>query len=167
MLLSIFLLCVCPCIRLQKRAVLFILYSPYQYPSIYIDFVCIYLYQVSISIATRLSIHLVFVSILEPVNHPVLARTLSARTDQTNSTRLYILLAVSFLGIIIVLSAVFVLLRRRKIYGGFYLFSQPPDPDYFRDIDPSRALIEQTNGLPYDPVWEFPRKRIRLRKFLI
>lgn len=47
------------------------------------------------------------------------------------------------------------------------MFSQPPDPDYLRDIDPSRALIEQTNGLPYDPVWEFPRKKIRLRELLL
>ena len=101
------------------------------------------------------------------MSNPVFVRTFLARTDQTDSTRLYILLAVSFLGIIIVLSTAFVLLRRRKIYGGFYLFSQPPDHDYFRDIDPSRALIEQTAGLPYDPVWEFPRKRIRLRKYFI
>ena len=79
---------------------------------------------------------------------------------------LYVLLAVSFLTTLVFICVAFVLMRRKKIYGGFYLFSQPPDPDYLRNIDPSRALIEQSNGLPYDPVWEFPRKRIRLRELL-
>jgi len=91
------------------------------------------------------------------------AKSSFIRKDEGESeTRLYILVATSFVFIIVVIAFGFILLRRRKIYGGFYLFSQPPDPDYLRDIDPARALIEQTNGLPYDPVWEFPRKRIKL-----
>ena len=93
------------------------------------------------------------------------AKSSFIRKDEGESeTRLYILVATSFVFIIVVIAFGFILLRRRKIYGGFYLFSQPPDPDYLRDIDPARALIEQTNGLPYDPVWEFPRKRIKLRE---
>ncbi|XP_065058255.1 fibroblast growth factor receptor 3-like [Rhopilema esculentum] len=87
------------------------------------------------------------------------ARSPNGKDKHTNS---YILLAVVFLSTLLIVVGVFVLLRRKKIYGGFYLFTAPPNPDHLRNIDPARALIDQTNGLPYDPVWEFPRKRIRL-----
>ena len=89
------------------------------------------------------------------------AHSPNGKDKHTNS---YILLAVVFLSTLLIVVGVFVLLRRKKIYGGFYLFTAPPNPDHLRNIDPARALIDQTNGLPYDPVWEFPRKRIRLRK---
>lgn len=108
-----------------------------------------------------------YFSFFEEMTNQMLAKSaIPLETTSNRRENLYILLAVSFVAIIVLIAVVFVLMRRRKIYGGFYLFSQPPDPDYLRDIDPRRALIEQTNGLPYDPVWEFPRKRIRLREYI-
>ena len=68
----------------------------------------------------------------------------------------------SVIAILLLSCLVLALYRRKKIYGGFYIFKEPPSPDYFRNLDPSMALIEQTNKLPYDLAWEFPRKRIRL-----
>eukprot|EP00794_Sanderia_malayensis_P007017 gene7017-7802_t len=84
------------------------------------------------------------------------------KVEKQNGTYLYIISGVVFLVILLFVLASFLLLRRRKIYGGFYIFSQPPLADYFSEIDPQQALIEQTTGLPYDPVWEFPRKRVKL-----
>ena len=82
-------------------------------------------------------------------------------------TKLYVVVATSFMLILFIICAVFLLLRRKKIYGGFYIFSQPPSPDHLSRIDPTQALIEQTNGMPYDAVWEFPRKRIRLCMYIL
>ena len=86
----------------------------------------------------------------------------AAPRNYDKHTKLYVVLATSFMLTLFIICAVFLLFRRKKIYGGFYIFSQPPNPDHLSRIDPTQALIEQTNGMPYDPVWEFPRKRIRL-----
>ena len=58
-----------------------------------------------------------------------------------------------------------ILYRRKKLYGGFYIFTLPPAPDYIKKLDPGKSLIEQTHKLPYDPEWEFPRERLKLGKF--
>ncbi len=94
------------------------------------------------------------------------SRSTKSKEDHSKRIQLYVISGATFLFVLFVVCIVFLLLRRRKIYGGFYIFQQPPSPDHFSEIDPQRALIEQTNGLPYDPVWEFPRKRVKLRKFI-
>ena len=62
--------------------------------------------------------------------------------------------------IILLISAV--LYHRKKKYGGFYILTLPPPPDYIKKLDPERSLLEQTNKLPYDAQWEFPRERIQM-----
>ncbi|CAB4004164.1 vascular endothelial growth factor receptor 2-like [Paramuricea clavata] len=59
-----------------------------------------------------------------------------------------------------VVVACFVLYRRKKIYGGFYLFSYPPLLDYMETIDRNGNIQEQLRRLPFIPEWEFPRERI-------
>ncbi|XP_046852604.1 fibroblast growth factor receptor 1-like isoform X2 [Xenia sp. Carnegie-2017] len=49
---------------------------------------------------------------------------------------------------------------RKKIYGGFYLLSYPPMPDYIEKIDMNGNIQEQIQKLPFIPEWEFPRERI-------
>ena len=65
----------------------------------------------------------------------------------------------SFL-LLLLLLIIFVLYRRKKRYGGFFIFTLPPSPDYIMKLDPERSLLEQTNKLPYDAQWEFPRERL-------
>ena len=68
---------------------------------------------------------------------------------------------------IIVVVAGFVLYRRKKIYGGFYLFSYPPLPDYIEIINRNGNIQEQIQQLPFIPEWEFPRERISFgRQFI-
>ena len=66
---------------------------------------------------------------------------------------------------IIVVVAGFVLYRRKTIYGGFYLFSYPPLPDYMGIIDRNGNIQEQLQKLPFIPEWEFPRERISFGKY--
>ena len=54
----------------------------------------------------------------------------------------------------------YVLYKRKKIYGGFYLFSFPPMPDYIEMLDMKKDIREQIHKLPFIPEWEFPRDRI-------
>ena len=54
----------------------------------------------------------------------------------------------------------FVLYKRKKLYGGFYLFSHPPLPDYIEMLDVNKDIHEQIHKLPFIPEWEFPRERI-------
>ncbi|CAB3981076.1 vascular endothelial growth factor receptor 2-like [Paramuricea clavata] len=67
---------------------------------------------------------------------------------------------------ITVIVAGFVLYRRKKIYGGFYLFSYPPLPDYMGIIDRNGNIHEQLQKLPFIPEWEFPRERISFAREL-
>ena len=50
------------------------------------------------------------------------------------------------------------------MYGGFYIFTLPPMPDYIKKLDPGKPLLEQTHKLPYDTEWEFPRDRLQIGK---
>jgi hypothetical protein len=67
------------------------------------------------------------------------------------------------ISMIIVVVAGFVLYRRKKIYGGFYLFSYPPLPDYIEIINRNGNIQEQLQQLPFIAEWEFTRERINMR----
>ena len=54
-----------------------------------------------------------------------------------------------------------VLYKRKKIYGGLYLFSYPPQPDYMEILDLNGNIKEQAQKLPFIPEWEFPKERIK------
>ena len=69
-------------------------------------------------------------------------------------------IACSSVLILLLLLIIFILYRRKKLYGGFFIFTLPPSPDYIMKLDPGRSLLEQTNKLPYDAQWEFPRERL-------
>ena len=69
-------------------------------------------------------------------------------------------IGVSSVLILLLLFIIFVLYRRKKRYGGFFIFTLPPPPDYIMKLDSERSLLEQTNKLPYDARWEFPRERL-------
>ena len=69
-----------------------------------------------------------------------------------------------FIVAIVILVAV-VLYKRKKAYGGFYILTLPPLPDYIKKLDPHTPLTEQTNKLPYDAEWEFPRTRLKFCKY--
>ena len=60
----------------------------------------------------------------------------------------------------------FVLWRRKKLYGGFYILSYPPLPDYMGQLDITKDIQEQLRRLPFISEWEFPRERIALGKYL-
>jgi hypothetical protein len=60
----------------------------------------------------------------------------------------------------------FVSCKRIKVYGGLYIFSHPPMPDYIDQLDYNKDVREQIRKLPYVPEWEFPRERVLLRKCL-
>jgi hypothetical protein len=67
--------------------------------------------------------------------------------------------------LIMLLVFAFVLYKRKKLYGKFYIFTNPPLLDYIEKIDGKRLLVEQTNKLPYLSEWEFPRERVFIGKF--
>ncbi|XP_066917085.1 fibroblast growth factor receptor 2-like isoform X2 [Clytia hemisphaerica] len=72
-------------------------------------------------------------------------------------------LVVAVLIIIILVVLAVILYKRKRLYGGFYILSIPPSPDYFKKLDPTRPLSDQTNKLPYFPEWEYPRNKIKLK----
>ena len=65
---------------------------------------------------------------------------------------------------LILVAVCFVLYRRKKIYGGFYLFSYFPLPVYLAILDDNGNIQDQLEKLPFIPEWEFPRERITLGK---
>ena len=77
---------------------------------------------------------------------------------------LSIIVPIALISIIILVAASFVLYRRKKLYGGFYLFSYPPLPDYMAILDKNGNIQDQLQKLPFIPEWEFPRERIMLGK---
>lgn len=66
--------------------------------------------------------------------------------------------------VVILLITSYVLFKRKKLYGGFYLLSYPPMPDYIEKIDINRNMHEQMQKLPFIHEWEFPRERITFSK---
>ncbi|CAB4006860.1 vascular endothelial growth factor receptor 2-like, partial [Paramuricea clavata] len=73
---------------------------------------------------------------------------------------------VSFFIVAIVIIVAVVLYKRKKAYGGFYILTLPPLTDYIKKLDPHTPLTEQTNKLPYDAEWEFPRNRLKFSREL-
>ena len=91
----------------------------------------------------------------------------SAATHQTSpsnqkETMLSIVVPLAVTSMIILVAVSFVLHRRKKIYGGLYLFSYPPLPDYMAILDDNGNIQDQLEKLPFIPEWEFPRERITL-----
>ena len=73
-----------------------------------------------------------------------------------------VITSIAFFIILIVL--VNVLYRRKQLYGGFYICTTPPMPDYIMKLDPNKSLIEQVHKLPYDEFWEVPREVLHFSK---
>ena len=80
--------------------------------------------------------------------------------------RIIILVPVTagFIFLIVLIVICYVLYKRKKIYGGFYLFTFPPLPDYMEMLDRNKDIREQIHKLPFIPEWEFPRDRITFGK---
>ncbi len=75
-----------------------------------------------------------------------------------------IIVSISIAMFVILLIFAVVLYRRKKLYGKFYIFTNPPLLDYIERIDEKKLLVEQTNKLPYLSEWEFPRERVFIGK---
>jgi hypothetical protein len=77
-----------------------------------------------------------------------------------SGTYVAIIVSISIAMFVILLIFAVVLYRRKKLYGKFYIFTNPPLLDYIERIDEKKLLVEQTNKLPYLSEWEFPRERV-------
>ena len=84
------------------------------------------------------------------------------KDDGSSKASMIGMLACGIFVLLVVLFISAVLCHRKKKYGGFYILTLPPPPDYITKLDPERSLLEQTNKLPYDAQWEFPRERIQM-----
>lgn len=97
---------------------------------------------------------------LQSVGPPVLGTFQGGRNHKSSKELVVGMLICGGLLLGLVLVVVAILYRRKKKYGGFFILTLPPRPDYIMKLDPERSLLEQTNMLPYDALWEFPRERI-------
>ncbi|KAJ7388513.1 hypothetical protein OS493_037133 [Desmophyllum pertusum] len=97
---------------------------------------------------------------------PIFNRSLETPRENTAFSRvaMIVVIACSSFVILLLLFVIVVLYRRKKRYGGFFIFTLPPSPDYIMKLDPEQSLLEQTNKLPYDAQWEFPRERLSIVK---
>jgi len=84
------------------------------------------------------------------------------RDEGLSKASVIVMIACGGFVFLIILLIVVVLYRRKKKYGGFYILTLPPSPDYIMKLDPEKSLLEQTNKLPYDAQWEFPRERLQI-----
>lgn len=75
--------------------------------------------------------------------------------------------AVGIFSLSLIVVIAFLLCKRIKLYGGLYIFSYPPMPDYIEKLDYSKDIREQVQKLPYVQEWEFPRDKISLRMYII
>jgi hypothetical protein len=80
--------------------------------------------------------------------------------SQQKRTFIFVAAAIGLISMIMLIASSFVLYKRKKLYGGFYLFSFPPLPDYIAMLDANKGIQEQVHKLPFIPEWEFPRERI-------
>ena len=94
------------------------------------------------------------------LGRPVIGGVQGKRIDEPSKAPMVGMLICGGLLLVLVLVVVAILYRRKKKYGGFFILTLPPRPDYIMKLDPERSLLEQTNMLPYDALWEFPRERI-------
>lgn len=86
---------------------------------------------------------------------------------ESNAILLSVVLPIAIITLFILVAICFVLYKRKKIYGGFYLFSYPPLPDYMERLDVNGNIQEQLKRIPFIPEWEFPRERICFSKYLL
>ena len=86
-------------------------------------------------------------------------------TEKSPNIFIHVLVPTVIITVIILFATCFVLYKRKKIYGGLYLFSYPPLPDYMKNLDINENIQEQLQKLPFIPEWEFPRERISFRKY--
>lgn len=89
----------------------------------------------------------------------------TSKPNATMKTMLSILVPIGIITLFIVTAICFILYKRKKIYGGFYLFSYPPVPDYMENLDIHANMQEQLQKLPFIQEWEFPRERINFSKY--
>ena len=84
----------------------------------------------------------------------------------TSSTEklMFVVIPIGIITVIILVITCFVLYKRKKMYGGFYLFSYPPLPDYLARLDMNENIQEQLQKLPFIPEWEFPRDKLNFSK---
>ena len=83
------------------------------------------------------------------------------KDEGLSKSSIIVMIACGGLVVLLILLVIAILYHRKKKYGGFYIFTLPPSPDYIMKLDPERSLLEQTNKLPYDAQWEFPRERLQ------
>ncbi|XP_028411444.1 fibroblast growth factor receptor 3-like [Dendronephthya gigantea] len=95
----------------------------------------------------------------EEVN--VFAPTKTVVKSSNQKTTPLIVVPVGIVLLIIFTFLCFVLCKRRKLYGGFYLFSYPPLPDFIEMIDENENLHNEIQRLPFIAEWEFPRERVK------
>ena len=91
----------------------------------------------------------------------------SANSTSSKAALTFILIPVLTISMILLITTSFVLYRRKKIYGGLYLFSYPPFPDFMESLDVNGNIQEQLQKLPFIPEWEFPRERISFSKYIM
>lgn len=84
-----------------------------------------------------------------------------------NTLMFFLVVPSGIITMIVLIAICFVLYKRKKLYGGFYLFSYPPIPDYMKNLDVNGNIQEQIQKLPFIPEWEFPRDRISFSKSFI
>ena len=80
-------------------------------------------------------------------------------------TFIFVAAGIGLVSLVMLIASSFVLYKRKKLYGGFYLFSHPPLPDYIAMLDINKDIQEQIHKLPFIPEWEFPRDRITFRTY--
>ena len=84
----------------------------------------------------------------------------------TSSLLIPIVVPVGILSMIILTFSFMVLYKRKKLYGGFYLFSYPPLLDITEMIDENENFHEVIERLPFILEWEFPRERIKFGEYI-
>ena len=99
------------------------------------------------------------------VQQSIKVNTSMGVAEKMPKTLIYVLVPTVIITVIILFATCFVLYKRKKIYGGLYLFSYPPLPDYMKTLDVNENIQEQVQKLPFIPEWEFPRERISFSKY--
>ena len=79
---------------------------------------------------------------------------------------MFVAAGIALMPLVLLFATSFVLYKRKKIYGGFYLFSFPPLPDYIETLDKKKDIQEQVHKLPFVPEWEYPRDRITFGMYI-
>ena len=90
---------------------------------------------------------------------------IAVKSTSAKRTLTFVLIPVLTIFMAILIATSFVLFKRKKIYGGLYIFSYPPLPDFMERLDVNGNIQEQLQKLPFIPEWEFPRERISFSKF--